>query len=73
MAVASVEPFKAKRLFYVPRALMLKNSTLCPKSALMCCVLISEQTATFIIYKINFLFHNINRECLLHGTDWIFI
>ena len=40
----------------------------------MCFVWISEQTAIISLYGINWLvFYNQDGECLLRGTDWIFI
>jgi len=40
----------------------------------MCFVWISEQTAIISLYSINWLvFYNRYGECLLRGTDWIFI
>ena len=39
-----------------------------------CFVWISEQTATFALYIINwFGFYNRGGKCLLRGTDWFII
>jgi len=47
------QPFSALCLLYVPPALTLINPTLCPHSAFMCFVWISEQTAIISLYNIN--------------------
>jgi len=36
------------------------------------CVWLSEQTAIFSLYSINWVVCITERECLLRGTDWIF-
>ena len=46
--------FKAQRFLYVPPYLTLRNSTWC-SLCFHCFVLISEQTATFALYIINWL------------------
>ena len=48
------------------------NSTFRPHSVFTCFVWISEQTVTISLYK--FIgFYNRGKECLLRGTDWVFI
>ena len=54
-------------------SLTFSNSTFCPHSAFMCFVWIWEQTAIIPLYSINWLVFIIETECLLRGTDWIFI
>ena len=49
------------------------NSTFCPHSVFMCFVWIWEQTAIISLYSINWLVFITETECLLRGTDWIFI
>ena len=49
------------------------NSTFCPHSVFMCYVWIWEQTAIISLYSINWLVFITDTECLLRGTDWIFI
>ena len=44
-----------------------------PYSVFMCFVWISEQTAVISLYSINWLLFRTETECLLHGTDWVFI
>ena len=39
----------------------------------MCFVWISEQTAIISLYSINWLVFITEAECLLRGTDWVFI
>jgi len=39
----------------------------------MCFVWISEQTAIISLYSINWLVSITETECLLRGTDWVFI
>ena len=51
----------------------VKNSTFCPHSVFMCFVWIWEQTAIISLYSINWLVFIPETECLLRGTDWIFI
>ena len=50
-----------------------KNSTFCPHSVFMCFVWIWEQTAIISLYSINWLVFITETECLLRGTDWVFI
>jgi hypothetical protein len=39
----------------------------------MCIVFISEQTATFALYNVNWsVFCNRDEKCLLRGTNWVF-
>jgi len=52
---------------------IFSNSTFCPHSVFMCCVWISEQTAIISLYSINRLVCITETECLLRGTDWVFI
>jgi len=54
-------------------SLILNNSTFCPHSVFVCFVWISEQTAIISLYSINWLVSVTETECLLRGTDWIFI
>ena len=39
----------------------------------MCFVWILEQTAIIYVYSINWLIFITETECLLRGTDWIFV
>ena len=54
-------------------SLTFSNSTFCPHSVLMCFVWIWEQTAIISIYSINWFVCITETECLLRGTDWVFI
>jgi len=54
-------------------SLTFSNSTFCPHSVFMCFVWIWEQTAIISLYNINWLVCITETECLLCGTDWIFI
>ena len=49
------------------------SSTFCPHSVSVCFVWISEQTAIISLYNINWLVCITEMECLLRGTDLIFI
>jgi len=66
---SAFEPFQAWWLLYLPPSLTFHNSTFCPHSCIMCFVWIWEQTAINPIQH----FYNRDGECLLRGTDWIFI
>ena len=54
-------------------SLTFSNSTFCPHSVFVCFVWIWEQTVIISLYNINWLVFIIETECLLRGTDWIFI
>ena len=54
-------------------SLTFSNSTFCRHSVFMCFVWIWEQTANISLYSINWLVCVTERECLLRGTDWVFI
>jgi len=54
-------------------SLTFSNSTFCPHSVFMCFVWIWEQTAIISLYSINWLVCIAEMECLLRGTDWVFI
>ena len=54
-------------------SLTFNNSTFCPQSVFMCFVWISEQTAIISLYNINWLVYITETECLLRGTDWVFM
>ena len=54
-------------------SLTFSNSPFCPHSVFMCFVWISEQTAIIALYSINWLVCIAETECLLRGTDWVFI
>jgi hypothetical protein len=58
---------------YMYRQLTLNNSTFCPHSVFMYFVWISEQTAIISLYSINWLVCVTETECLLRGTDGVFI
>jgi hypothetical protein len=60
---------KSRRDFWIT----LYNSTFCPHSVFMCFVWIWEQTAIIFLYTINWLVCITETECLLCGTDWVFI
>ena len=49
------------------------NSAFCPHSVFMCFVWIWEQTAIIFLYSINWLIFITGTECLLRGTEWVFI
>jgi hypothetical protein len=49
------------------------NSSFCPHTIFICFVWISEQTAIISLYSINWLDSITETECLLRGTDWVFI
>ena len=53
-------------------SLTFSNSTFCPHSVFMCFMWMWEQTA-IIINNISWLVCITETECLLRGTDWIFI
>jgi len=53
--------------------LTFSNSKFRPHSVFMCFVWISEQTAIISVYSINWLVCITEGECLLRGTDWVFI
>jgi hypothetical protein len=55
MPSLKTEPLIAQCLLYVPPGLTFTNSTFCPHSVFMCFVWISEQTAIFSLYSINWL------------------
>jgi hypothetical protein len=54
-------------------SLTFNNSTFCPHSVFMCFVWIWEQTAIISLYNTNWLVCVTETECLLRGTDWMFI
>ena len=54
-------------------SLTFSNSTFCPHSVFICFVWISEQTAIISLYNINGLVCITETECLLRGTDWMYI
>ena len=54
-------------------SLTLTNSTFYPHSVFMCFAWIWEQTAIISLYNINWLVFITETECLLCGTDWVFI
>jgi len=54
-------------------SLTFSNSSFCPHNVFMCFVWIWEQTAIISLYTINWLGFINETECLLRGTDWIFI
>ena len=54
-------------------SLTFSNSTFCPHSVFMCFMWIWVQTAIISLYCINYWFYNRDGECLLRGTDWVFI
>ena len=54
-------------------SLTFTNYTFWPHSVFMCFVWISEQTAIISLYTINWLVFITETECLLRGTDWVFI
>ena len=54
-------------------SLTFHNSTFCPHSVFMYFVWISEQTAIISLYSVNWLVCITKTECLLRGTDWMFI
>jgi len=54
-------------------SLTFSNSTFCPHIVFVCFVWIWEQTAIISLYNINWLVFITETECLLRGTDWIFI
>jgi len=47
------------------------NSTFCPHSAFMCFVWISEQTAFYSLYSVNWSVFNSDEKRLLRGTSWM--
>ena len=49
------------------------HSTFCPHSVFMYFVWIWEQTAIISLYGIDWLVFITETECLLRGTDWVFI
>ena len=54
----------------------LKNSRIlryAHTAVFVCFVWISEQTAIISLYSINWLVCVTEEECLLRGTDWVFI
>jgi hypothetical protein len=67
------QPSKAQWLLYVPPGLTFTNSTFCPHSVFMCFVWISEQTAIISLCSINWLVFITETECLLRGTDGMFV
>ena len=44
-----------------------------PTQFILCFVWISEQTAIISLYNINWQVLTTEMQCLLRGTDWIFI
>ena len=54
-------------------SLTFNNSTFCPHTAFTCSGWIWEQTAIISLYSINWLVCITDGECLLRGTDRIFI
>ena len=54
-------------------SLTFNNSTFCPHSVFMCSVWNWEQTATISLYSINWLVFITEIQCLLCGTDWIYV
>ena len=65
--------FWSPRWNYLEPDLTFSNSTFCPLRVFLCFVWISEQTAIISLYNINWLVFVTERECLLRGTDWVFI
>ena len=63
-------PSKAQWSLYIPPDVTINNSTFCPHNVF---VLISEQTAIISLHNINWLVCITETECLLRGTDWVFI
>jgi len=47
--------------------------TFCPHSVFVCFVWIWEQTAIISLYSVNWMVCTTETECLLRGTDWVFI
>jgi hypothetical protein len=58
---------------YVRPVLTFNNSTFCPHIEFMCFVLIWEHTAIISLYSINWLVYIPETECLLRGTDGVFL
>ena len=58
---------------YVPPGLTFVYPAFCPHSVFVCFVWVWEQTAIISLYSINWLVCITETECLLRGTDWIFI
>ena len=59
--------------FYVPPGLTWRHSTFCPHSEFVCFVWIWEQTAIISLYSVNWRVFVTETECLLRGTDWVFL
>ena len=68
-----VKTFATKWSLYLPPAVRFNYSTFRPHSVFMCFVWIWEQTAIISLYSINWLVFITETECLLRGTDWVFI
>ena len=67
-------PFKAQWLHICTTWFnTLKFYILPTHSVFMCFVWISEQTAIISLYSINWLVFITETECLLRGTDWVFV
>ena len=65
--------YKVQWSLYIRPGLTFNNCTFCPYSVFMCFVWIWEQTAIISLYSINWLVCITETECLLRGTDWVFI
>jgi len=65
--------FKAQWSLYVPPHWTFGHSAFYPHSVFVCFVWIWEQTAIISLYSINWLVFITETECLLRGTDWVFI
>ena len=69
-----VTPLNYGVIILYKQTVTFSKSTFCPHSVFVCFVWIWEQTAIIPLYSINWLvFYNWDGECLLRGTDWIFI
>jgi hypothetical protein len=55
------------------RPLTLSNSSFCPHSVFTCFVRIWEKTAIISLFSINWRVFITETECLLRGTDWVYV
>ena len=70
---SSLNPLKSQWLLYVPPGLTLSNSQFCPRSVCVCVFCADLRTAIISLYSINWMVCITETECLLRGTDWVFI